>query len=173
MAGTGKAEVIHRGTKFFWRTRNSIDLTIVDHKQFSITEVICYEPSIDLEAARIYLDSTILSGKLDQSQIEEKLSFAKQNDVPHTEKFVRDLWRQAIAEYISSRLFLAEFSVEPKKFSVQLQFNFRDRDLDFGDDSIDRLICDPPANLVPADITHHKIIRFVQPFLFNLFLKYI
>lgn len=167
MTGRGEAEVIHRGTKFYWRTRNSIDVTIVDHKQFSITEVVCYEPSIDVEAARMYLDSKILNTKLDQSQIEEKLSFAKQNDVPHTEKFVSDLWRQAVTDYITSRLFLDEFSVETKKFSVRLQFNFRDRDLDVGDDSIDRLICHPPADLVPADITHHKIIRYASSLLFD------
>lgn len=152
-----KAIVIHQGSKFFWRTRNSIDVSIIDHKNFNVTEVVSYEPSIDLEAKRIYLNSIILGTKLDQELMEEKLRFAKQNNVPHTERFLKDIEQQAATDYILNRLFLTEFAIAPKSFAVQLQFNFRDRDLEVGDDSIEKLLCDCPAGLSPYKIIHHKI----------------
>eukprot|EP01032_Pedospumella_encystans_P023485 gene23485-26587_t len=39
------------------------------------------------EAERIYLSSHVVSSKLNQDEIEAKFSFAKQNNVAHSEEF--------------------------------------------------------------------------------------
>lgn len=157
MGGTS-AIVIYEGNKFFWRRRVTIDVVIVEHKEFDITEVIIYEPSIDREASRIYLDSLILSTKLSQEEIAAKMSFAKQHNVPHTIQFVNGILNRATSDYILNRLFITDFAAETKSLSVELQFNLRDRDPEFGGDDIDQLICAKPVNLSPYVVLHHKAV---------------
>jgi len=156
--GGMSAIVIYEGNKFFWRKRITIDVVIVEHKEFDVTEVITYEPSIDREASRIYLDSLILSTKINQEEVAAKMTFARQHNVPHTMQFVNGVLNRATSDYILNRLFITEFSVDPKIFSVELQFNFRDRDVEFGGDNIDQLIREKPADLSPHEVLHHKAV---------------
>jgi len=150
--------VLFQSNKFFWRTRNSIDVTIVQYSELNVTEIISYEPSLDKEAPRIYLNSAILVTKLDYDEIALKVGAAKQRNIPQTAKFTSDVTNQAIADYILNRLFVSEFSREPKKFAVKLQFNFRDRDLEAGGNTIDKIICEKPEALKPIAVIHHRIL---------------
>jgi len=149
--------VIFQGSKFFWRARNTIDVTIIEHRAWKVVEVACYEPSLDVEASRVYLDSAILAERINRTQIEEKLSFAKQNNVPHTEKLVRDITHQAITEYILNRLAQTELSADTKKFEVVFQLNFRDVVIEAADRNTGSLIREPPSELTPFTTTHNKI----------------
>lgn len=158
MASTSREPVvIFQGSKFFWRTRNTVDVTIIEHQALKMTEIVCYEPSIDLESSRVYLDSVILSGRVDHAQIEEKMSFAKRNNVPLTEKFVSDVAHQATADYILNRLFQTEFSVDSKNFEIAFQLNFRDVVIEASDNNKERLIRERPFELAPFDTFHHRI----------------
>jgi len=152
--------VVYQGSKFFWRTRNTVDVTIVNHTNSNTTEIICYEPTIDAEATRIYLDSSMLRVKIDQEVEDAVANYAKQhNIVSHNDKFVRDVINKAAADYILNRLFLVHFSKELRSFTIQVQFNFRDRDLEYGGDSIDRMILSKPAETITAhQPQHHRII---------------
>jgi len=132
-------------------------VTIIEHQACKVTEVVCYEPSLDVEATRTYLDSTILEKRVDHAQIEEKMSFGKRNNVPHTEKFVNDIVHQAIADYVLNRLFQTDFTVCPKKFEVAFQLNFRDVVIEAAGNSTERLIRGPPSDLTPFTTHHNKI----------------
>lgn len=144
--------IIYQGSKFYWRTRNNIDVAIVSHTALSITEVIAYEPALDVEAEHIYLDSTILYSKLNQVDIEAKFSFAKQNNVPHTAQFELDVMARAISDYILSRLLIKSCSKEEKLFSVQLQVDGAEPHT-----SVKDLVCNKPEELVPYEMKHHKL----------------
>jgi hypothetical protein len=158
MSKTGMPRVIFLGNKFFWRSRITIDVTIVEHRAFNITEIVSFDAALDKESERIYLNSSILSTKIDHTDVETKLSFAKQNDVPHTEEFINSVIHRATADYIVNRLAIASYSVETKTIEVLLEFNFRDRDLELGGDSIDKLICEKPADLEPYRSKNQRIL---------------
>ena len=158
MSDTNAHIVLFQSNKFFWRTRNSIDVTIVQYNALNVTEIISYEPSIDKEAPRIYLNSKVLVTKLDYEEIASKVGAAKQRNAPtRTAEFTSDITNQAISDYILNRLFVSEFSRDPKRFSVKLQFNFRDRDLESGGGAIDNIICEKPEALKPIAVVHHRI----------------
>ena len=75
-------QCIFKGSKFFWRTRNNIDINIIEHSKVGVYEVVLYEPAIDTEAKRVYLDGKVLKSKLNNEDIEEQVSFAKRNNIP-------------------------------------------------------------------------------------------
>ena len=148
--------VVYQGSKLFWRTRNTIDITIVQHDRRNITEVIAYEPSINVEAERIYLNSNILRTKLDHVEIDSKFSFAKQNNVPISTEFTDSVMNHAITDFILSRLIISEFARDECRFEVTLMF--RDGDLadSAGGNNIDQLVCAKPGELQPYHTKNHK-----------------
>jgi len=160
MSGTSETEptiVVFQGNKHFFRPKNTVaSCTIVDHRDSDITEIICYQASLEMEANRIYMNSQILGTKLDMDYIGKKLLQAKEMKVPNSIRFVNDLVNRATADYVLSRLFIAQISSESQKFEVRIQFNFTDRDLEPDDDSIERLICEKPPDLVPYVVVHNK-----------------
>lgn len=151
MSDVVKCRVIYQGSKLFWRTRNSVDVTIVQHPGCNLTEIIPYEPSINVEAKRIYLDSNILRSKLDQAEIDSTFSFAKQNDVPIS---IETIVNHAISEFILSRLIISGFNCEECRFDVSLQFRQCDNS------SNDKLVCVNAAELQPyeTDTTNNKLL---------------
>lgn len=151
MTDNSHISVVFQGSKFFWRTRNNIDVTIISHTDLDMVEVIAYEPSVDVEAERIYLNLKILNSRLNQAEIEAKFSFAKQNNVAHTEQFEADVIKRATSDFVLNHLFIKEFSKDDRKFSVQLQFG------DDGSDANSRLICDKPTVLLPFETKHYKL----------------
>ncbi len=151
------SSVIYQGSKYFWKTRNSIDVIVVSHKIEQVIEVIAYEPGLDVEAPRIYLDSKGLLCKLDQEAINAKMSLAKQNNVPHTDQFIEGVMNGATSAFILNRLFIKQCSKEERIFEIKLQFSSSDSDGQNGTDGMmDLLLCDKPAALCPHKIRHHK-----------------
>ena len=112
--------VVFEGAKFFWRTRNTVDILIIEHKTHEIFELIVYDPSFDVEAPRIYIDSKTLMSRVDNEEIESKLSFAKRNGVPLTENFVAGVVNKVVSDYLLSRIIMKEYLTEEKKFLVDL-----------------------------------------------------
>lgn len=147
----GHAELLFQGSKFFWRTRNNIDVTIVSHGDLATTEVIAYEPSIDVEAEHIYLNSVILHSRLNQSDIEAKYSFAKQNNLAHTVEFEADVVKRATSDFILNHLIIKLFSKEEKTFEVIFQCG------EGGDDGSSAVLCDKPAELLQYKPKHNKL----------------
>jgi len=151
-----KYNVVYQGSKLFWRTRHTIDVTIVQHIQSDITEIIAFKPAINVEAKRIYLNSSILRTKLDQVGIDSKFSFAKQNDVPISVEFTDSVMNHAITDFILPRLVISELRKEERHFVVALEFRSSDKTSENGEDSIDDLLCLPAAELQPYETKNHK-----------------
>eukprot|EP01032_Pedospumella_encystans_P017423 gene17423-19854_t len=159
MSDSAESYIIFQGSKFFWRTRNSIDVTIAQHSNSYITEIIAYEPSIDVEAERIYLNTTLLHDRLDKVAIDLKFSFAKQNNVPISTEFISSVMNNAITDYVITRLLISKFSKDESKFEVKLEFSSRDVDESQGGQPIVGLICAKvPDELKPFETINHKLL---------------
>lgn len=172
VCGGSSGVVTFEGTKFYWRTRNTIDVYIVEHKTCNVFEIIVYEPSFDVEAPRIYLDGAVFTSRIDHTDIEAKLSFAKRNNVPLTEKFVTGIYNRAYSDYILNRLAMKEFVPEERKIVVVLQFTSGECEAAAaGGTPVELLICEKPAKLEPYRTSHYKsllyaiihILQFIFP----------
>jgi hypothetical protein len=151
-------EVTFDGTKFYWRTRNTVDVVIAHHKAQQVFEVIVYEPSLDVEAPRLYLDETILMPKVDHSEANSKISFAKRNDVPLTEKFVQGIMNKAIADFILNRLIVVELTQSTGTFVVDMKIDDYDVMLS---PNFRALVCRRPDALVMHETKHFKNHMYV------------
>jgi hypothetical protein len=155
----GTVIVVYDGTKFYWRTRNTIDVCIVEHEAAGVFEVIAYDPSFNAEAPRIYIDRSVLSHKINHAEIESKLSFAKRNNVPLTDKFVRGVHDTVYSEFILNRLLLKDYSPVEKCMTIELNFTAGDLEAEKKDKvPVRSILCDCPAPLVPHKTPHHRLI---------------
>ena len=91
---------IYQGTKFFWRKRINIDVTIVEHEDLNIYEVIFYDPSRDIESPRIYLNKQLIVSEINQNELNYQYSQAMKNNIPITENFKINMYDKLIIEYI-------------------------------------------------------------------------
>lgn len=59
---------------------------VVEHTDLFTTEIVAYDPAIDREAPRIYVDSKVLLAKLDNKDVIAQLGFGQRNGVLISEK---------------------------------------------------------------------------------------
>lgn len=122
---------------------------MVYHRESGTVELIAYEPSLDMEAERIYLRSHVLRSKLNLKGNE-----AKQYNLVHTAECEEDtIIKQAESSFIFDHLFIKEYSKDDKKFGVELRLRE-----DHCDASLP-LICAKPAELLPFEMKHHKVLE--------------
>ena len=154
MLNDSSMRCIFDGTKFFWRSRTNLDVCIVEHGKVGVYEIIFYEPSCDVEAPRVYLDQKLLRSKLDDEDIDSKLSFAKRNNVPLTEKFVASVVDKTIADYLLNRIKIDQHVPDEKVLEVFIKFS----DLDALTGNLKAIFRTVPEDFVPYRTKHHKIL---------------
>ena len=154
MLNDSSMRCIFDGTKFFWRSRINLDVCIVEHGDVGVYEIIFYEPSCDVEAPRVYLDQKLLCAKLDDEDIDSKLSFAKRNNVPLTEKFVASVVDKSIADYLLNRIKINQHIPQEKVLDVVVKFS----DLDSLTGCTKSLFLVKPNDLIPYRTKHHKLL---------------
>lgn len=142
-------KVIFQGLKFYWRTRNAIDVTIVDHFQQNLTEVILYEPTLGKESTRICLRTTVLLSKLNHDDIALQLSFAKRNGAAMADRIRDGVLNKAKSDFILNRLVITEYDLELKK--VLVSFQLESIDVEAKD-----LLCGYPMDFVPFKTIHRR-----------------
>lgn len=148
-------QCIFKGSKFFWRTRNNIDINIIEHSKVGVYEVVLYEPAIDTEAKRVYLDGKVLKSKLNNEDIEEQVSFAKRNNIPITDQFVAGIQNKSIIEYLKSRTKIDKYFQEENIIEASVHFTETDLAAGITDSS---LIIEKPEELQPFVVKHHKLL---------------
>ena len=72
--GKDKIDILFEGSKHYWRTRTMIDIIVAHHIYHNCIEIIAYNPQVDVEANRIYINYENLLRNLNHSYFEEKLS---------------------------------------------------------------------------------------------------
>jgi hypothetical protein len=153
-----KGSVIYKGTKYFWRTRCNLDITIIDHAAFHSVEVIAYNAKTDQQGSRIYLDSQILLGKMDEKELVEKAEAEKENCLRTRKSFI---WESLLAEsrqnfiiqYILARL---NMTAEGNDFDIYLNQLYSDQ-IDAATGKLDT-ICQKPLALMPYPTQTKKFV---------------
>jgi hypothetical protein len=87
--------LIYEGSVNYWRTRETIHLSIYEHQKISsiaphpevsvCVEVVAYHPKIEIEAPHIYLSSSLLYDKFLRNELEES-KLREQNNSQSTKK---------------------------------------------------------------------------------------
>jgi hypothetical protein len=128
------AKVLFEGTKTYWKTKNSVNLTIVEHHGHDVIEVVAYESAMDVEAPRLYLEVGRIIPFLEHEG--ESLD---ENDAALA---------SAISNFIFNRLRIAEYLPTSKVLVVDIQrgFGAKEQGVDF------QLAVDRPADLVPHSV---------------------
>jgi hypothetical protein len=124
------AKVLFVGTKTYWKTKNSINLTMVEHRGHDVIEVVAYEPAMQVEAPRLYLEIGRIIPFLDQ-----EMGLLADNDAALA---------GAISNFIFNRLRISEYLPTSKVFEVDIQrgFGAKEQGVDF------QLPIERPADLV-------------------------
>ena len=66
-------EIIYHGSKNFWRTGDYVDIIIVLHERYNCIEVISYNPELNVEANRIYLNYELLEKNISENHLSQKM----------------------------------------------------------------------------------------------------
>jgi hypothetical protein len=129
------AKVLFEGTKTFWKTKNSVNLTIVEHHGHDVIEVIAYEPTLQVEAPRLYLE------------IGRIIPFLEQE----TEILVEDeaALANAFSSFVFNRLRITAYLPISRVLEVDVQRGYGAREQ--GDNF--HVAVDRPADLVPYSVS--------------------
>jgi hypothetical protein len=124
-------KVLFEGTKTFWKTKNSISLTVIEHRLHDVLEVVAYEPIIQVEAPRLYLDIECVVSLLDLDSALLTSSDSTFADV--------------VSKFVFNRISIARFLPVSRIFEVELQRGYGDKEQTSDlQPSVDR-----PSSLVP------------------------
>lgn len=112
MAAT--AVVLHRGPKVFWKVRCTVEVVIVNHGVHDVLEVICFEPALSHEAARLYLRHSALLREVAKEDIllEE---ITEKVDAGHERKL------NLLVNFITERLQIKLFNPKTRLFQIEFQ----------------------------------------------------
>jgi hypothetical protein len=129
------AKVLFEGTKTFWKTKNSVNLTIVEHHGHDLIEVITYEPTLQVEAPRLYLEIGRIIPFLEQETdllLENEATLAS-----------------AISNFVFNRLRISEYLPISRVLEVEVQrgFGAREQGVEF------QVAVDRPADLLPHSVS--------------------
>jgi len=71
---TSLGELIYYGTKFFWRTRDDVEIHIYNHSLANCFEVIPCDVNASLELNRLYLKRSRIAMLLGNTAVEDKMA---------------------------------------------------------------------------------------------------
>jgi hypothetical protein len=76
-ASTG-IDIIFEGPKSYWKARVTLEIILVHHTHQQCLEVIVFHPDKNIEAPRIYINTSIVLGKLDKAELQKKVASKKE-----------------------------------------------------------------------------------------------
>ena len=142
MEAASAAQMIFQGVKFFWRTRNTIDIMLAEHRALNVTEIVTYDPTLDREAARLYVDSKVVFAQLNHQDIEKQVHAAQLNSIDLNEEHFT---HKAIYDLLTNRLVIADYSVPERRMVVGLNGS-------------DKFLVEKPAELDPYQSPHYHTL---------------
>jgi hypothetical protein len=129
------AKVLFEGTKTFWKTKNSVNLTIVEHHGHDVIEVVAYEPTLQVEAPRLYLEIGCII-----SFLEQEMELLVENEAALA---------SAISTFVFNRLCISEYLPISRILEVEVQRGYGEREqgVDF------QVAVIRPTDLVPYSVS--------------------
>ena len=139
--------MIFRGTKTFWKTKNSIDVAIIAHPGYDVIEVLAFEPILKIEAPRSYLDAVVL----------QKLLGIEINLEDNSESHYSTENQSKISTFIYNHIYITTYLPVSKIFEVEVYATYhREKSCQFGILTIER-----PSELPIIESPFQSLTRYV------------
>jgi hypothetical protein len=132
-------KVLFRGTKTFWKTKNRVEIAVIDHRDFDVLEVVAFEPVLQVEAPRIYVDAQVLR---------HILTVDDQNgELKNGQSSIIASGPDPMGKFVFNHLFITTFLPSSKKFVVEVRRGYRPAAEHVDEEG---LIVARPAHLIPC-----------------------
>ena len=157
---TAGIEVYHEGSKSYWKARATVDVIIVSHTKHLCVEIIVFDPEKNREANRIYVSSILLAGKVDQQELQAKITEKKealirQKKPVNVTQLTKDLLVASMTNYLLQRLQIKENTSE--HFTIELSPMSSDSVVVEDDKLYLDIVCPvKPNTLVPLESNFSK-----------------
>lgn len=138
LCGFVMAKVLFEGVKTFWKTKNAVNVTIVEHTGHDILELIAYDAAIGADAPRLYIDMSRIVPLL---------------DLPHNAKTMSDSdFGNFFTTFVFNRLCIAKYLPVSKTLEVSVErgFSAKEQEGDFD------IVVARPGDLVPYSSSRTK-----------------
>lgn len=159
-------QVIYNERKSFWKLRVDLDIVVALHTKQKCYEVIVYNPEIGQEAPRFYLDSDLISRKISEEEIHERVSERteqmlrmKQNINQNT--ILAETIDNLLLTYILSRLAVDSLGSSCHTESFLMMFCPTTGDIiaDEATQRLDFVYPEKPSTITPLTVIFHKKVR--------------
>lgn len=154
-------EILYDASKSFWKTRVNLEIIIAHHIKLSIYEIIAFHPELGKESTRLYLNSVILSKKIDQKDVQQIIS-DKKEDLLRQKKNVnlplltKEVLNNCIVQYLLQRINYSYDNEEKDSFHIEI--NPLTGDSQAQDGKVDYL-CTSTTSLKPLEIHFTKKVQ--------------
>ena len=145
--------VIFEGRKTFWKTKNAINIIMVDHGLWDVIEIATFDPILMVESQRLYVNRKLLQEIL--CPLEPKTVFSLFNDT-----FERNAKEQLLVEFLFNSLIISEYLPVSKAFKILIKAGF----LEHGVEAF--VHHERPVNLIPfpeVSSTRYNTHIFLSP----------
>ena len=152
-------EVIHVAPKVFWRQKCTVDICVILHESYKVLEIIAYEPVIDVECSRIYIDSEIAETIIIEEDVIANYKRLKQIFLKNKEKIVEEKLKikarhEALVQILLNRLHIIEYMIETKLFIMNIVPTLLDTEK-----GRPNIVCNRPPGLITSPWKHPQLIR--------------
>ena len=109
ISSTHLHKTLYDGTKSYWRTRETVDVRIIDHIDASVLEIVAFNVEQYDEADRLYMDAKQLYKKLENAELIEKVEekraeYGRMRKRVPVEEITRTMVSEAAVQFILTRL---------------------------------------------------------------------
>lgn len=150
---SGPSEVIHRGTKVFWKVRSTVDVIIIRHRAMDVLEIVCTDPVRNRECGRLYVNESALrdrvSEKLFVTEQKEHLSKKGPNQDGAMVPIGVELTTNETVNFILDRLHVESYDPKSRIYQIEMLEHLATEEISSSDTDGVVLLCPKPAALVP------------------------
>ncbi len=150
---TSGVELFLESSKSYWKVRANVDILIVCHVAAQCIEIVMFDPERNLEANRLYLNSVLLAGKVDQKELQTKLtekkeSYTRQKKLFCAAQVTKELLMHAMVGYIQIRLQIV--TLTDREFVITLA-NMSEADIVMPNGQLDVVFPEKPISVTPLE----------------------
>jgi hypothetical protein len=123
--------ILFTGKKSFWKTKNSVEVTIVEHADHDVFEIIVVDAIARFEATRVFLDALALYAKLEAedgspgSGQKEESDFPSQNSIIVKTRTVSD---KAVSTFICNHLFIKIYLPVSELMEIEVRSTYMEQE---------------------------------------------
>lgn len=154
-------EICLSDSKTYWRPRATVDIVIAHHIKVSCYEIIVYNPELDKETPRLYIDEQTLRMHIDPVELARKVAEMKEHELRcrhsfHLSEATKGIEDKMIMNYLYSRINIDTAVDAQTASAVLLSPQTGDTVVDEITRRLDIILLTPPKHLIPLALTFVK-----------------